>query len=92
MKKVAALLLAAVLGVAGVAVAGETQGVIESIDTASKELALDDGTKLVWDESTSVSVEGKEGKLEDLKEGARVKARSVEKDGRNVAAELEVAE
>jgi len=39
-----------------------------------------------------VWVEGKEGKLEDLKQGAKVKAMYEEKDGKNVAAKLEVSE
>jgi Cu/Ag efflux protein CusF len=37
-------------------------------------------------------VEGKEGKLEDLKEGTKVKASFEEKDGKNVAQKLEVNE
>lgn len=92
MKKLAALVLAAIVAVTGLAVAGEMEGKIRSIDTASKEVVLEDGTKLVLDESTSISVEGKEGKLEDLKEGARVKASYEEKDGKNVAAKIEVSE
>ncbi len=92
MKKTAALLLAAVLGLAGVAVAGEIQGRVRSIDTASQELVLDDGTTLAWDESTTILVQGREGNIEDLKEGTKVNASYEEKDGKNVAAELEVAE
>lgn len=92
MKKMTAFVLAGVLGVAGVAVAGEMEGKIQSIDMASKELVLDDGTKLVWDESTTISIEGKEGKLEDLKQGTKVKARYLEKDGKNVADKVEVSE
>jgi Cu/Ag efflux protein CusF len=37
-------------------------------------------------------VEGKEGKLDDLKEGAKVKASYEEKDGKNMAATLDVSE
>ncbi len=92
MKKLAAFVLAAVFAVAGVAVAGEMEGKIQSIDTASKELVLENGTKLFLDENTTISVEGKEGRLEDLKEGAKIRASYEEKDGKNVAAKLEVGE
>ncbi len=90
--KMTALVLAAVLGVAGVAAAGEMEGKVRSIDTASKELVLEDGTKLAVDDATAISVEGKQGRLEDLKEGAKIKAIYGEKDGKNVAASLEVSE
>ncbi len=92
MKKIAALVLAATFAVVGFAMAAEMEGKIQSIDTSSKEIVLDNGTKLVCDDSTNIMVEGKNGKLEDLKEGAKVKASYEEKDGRNVAAMLEVSE
>ena len=92
MKKTAAMVLAAILAVAGVALAADTEGKIQSIDPANKEVVLDDGTKLVCDETTQIMVEGKAGKLEDLKEGSKVKAGYEEKDGKNVATMLEVSE
>jgi len=92
MKKLVALVLVGILGVAGLAAAGEMEGKIRSIDTASKELVLEDGKRLAVDDATNISVEGKPGRLEDLKEGAKVKAIYGEKDGRNVAASLEVSE
>ncbi len=88
--KTAALVLAAIFTLAGIASAAEMEGKIQSIDTASKEIVLDDGTKLVCDDSTNIMVEGKEGKLEDLKAGAKVKAGYEEKDGKNVAERIEV--
>ncbi len=88
--KTAALVLAAIFTLAGIAAAAEMEGKIQSIDTASKEIVLDDGTKLVCDDSTNIMVEGKEGKLEDLKAGAKVKASYEEKDGKNVAERIEV--
>ncbi len=91
MKKTA-LVLAVIFAFAGVAAAADMEGKIQSIDTASKEIVLEDGTKLVCDDSTSIMLEGKEAKLDDLKEGAKVKASYEEKDGKNVAATLEVAE
>jgi Cu/Ag efflux protein CusF len=90
--KTAALVLVAIFAIAGIAAAADMEGKIQSIDTASKEIVLDDGTKLVWDDSTNIMVEGKEGKLEDLKEGAKIKASYEEKDGKNVAATLDVGE
>jgi Cu/Ag efflux protein CusF len=92
MKKIAALVLVATFVFVGTALAAEMEGKIQSIDTASKEVVLDDGTKLVCDDSTNIMVEGKEGKLEDLKDGAKVKAGYEEKDGKNLAAKLEVGE
>lgn len=92
MKKIAAFVLAATFVFVGVALAGEMEGKIQSIDTMSRQIVLEDGTTLVCDDSTNIVVEGKEGKLEDLKEGAKVKASYEEKDGKNVAAALEVSE
>lgn len=91
MKKTA-LVLAVIFAFAGVAAAADMEGKIQSIDTASKEIVLEGGTTLVCDDSTNIMLEGKEAKLDDLKEGAKVKASYEEKDGKNVAATLEVAE
>ena len=92
MKKIAALVLAATFVFVGIVVAAEMEGTIQSIDTAGKEIVLSDGTTLVCDDSTNIMVEGKEGKLDDLKEGAKVKASYEEKDGKNMAATLDVSE
>ena len=90
MKRLAMLTLVATLAMVGSGFAAEMEGTIQSIDTSSKELALDNGSKIVLDDATTISVEGKEGKLEDLKEGTKVKASFEEKDGKNVAQKLEV--
>ena len=90
MKRLAVLTLVATLAMVGSGFAAEMEGTIRSIDTSSKELALDNGSKIVLDDATMISVEGKEGKLEDLKEGTKVKASFEEKDGKNVAQKLEV--
>lgn len=92
MKKMLVVVLVVFFAVAGLAVAAEMEGKIQSIDPGSKELVLEDGTKLTWDDSTSIKMEGKEGKLEDLKEGAKVKASYEEKDGKNVVLTFEVGE
>lgn len=92
MKKIEVLLLVASFVFVGTALAAQIEGKIQSIDTASKEVVLDDGTKLVCDDSTNITVEGKDAKLEDLKEDGQVKASYEERDRRNVAATLEVTE
>ncbi len=92
MKKMLVVVLVAFFAVAGLVAAAEMEGKIQSIDPGSKELVLEDGTKLTWDDSTSIKMEGKEGKLEDLKEGAKVKASYEEKDGKNVVLTFEVGE
>jgi Cu/Ag efflux protein CusF len=92
MKRIVAVVLAAIFAVAGVAAAAEMEGKIQSVDTMKKELSLDNGSRLAWDETTKITVEGKEGKLEDLKEGTKVKAGYEEKDGKNMALTLEISE
>ena len=92
MKALGIVVLAGVLAFGGFAVAAEMEGKIQTVDTAGKEMVLDDGTKLTWSDDTKISVKGQEAKLEDLKEGAKVKASYEEKDGKNVAATLEVSE
>jgi hypothetical protein len=88
MKKLVILALVALFAVAGIATAAEIEGKVQSVDQSGKEMVLEDGTKIVWDEGTSVAI----GKLDDLKEGAKVKASYEEKDGKNVASSLEVSE
>ena len=92
MKKIVVLALAVTFALVGIATAAEMQGKIQSIDTSSKEVVLDNGATLVCDDSTSITMDGKSAKLEDLKEGARVKANYEEKDGKNMVAMLEVSE
>jgi Cu/Ag efflux protein CusF len=92
MKTVTVLVLVVAFAVVGLAAAADMEGKIQSIDTASKQMVLDNGTTLAWDETTTISMEGKDAKLEDLKEGAKVKASYQEKDGKNVAEKIEVTE
>lgn len=92
MKKTAALIVAMILAATGLAAAAGTEGKIQSIDPMGKQVVLDDGTSLVCDDATQITIEGKEAKLEDLKEGSKVKAGYEEKDGKNVATMLEVSE
>jgi Cu/Ag efflux protein CusF len=86
------VVLASVLVFGGLAVAAEMEGKIQSVDPAAKEMVLEDGTRLSVSEDTKISVKGQEGKLEDLKEGAKVKASYVERDGKNVLGTIDVTE
>jgi hypothetical protein len=92
MRKLSALVVAGIFAVAGVALAADMEGKIQSVDPMNKEIVLDDGTKPALDENTQIMIEGKTGNLEDLKEGSKVKASSQEKDGKNIATMLEVSE
>ena len=81
MKKVAALALALVLGLSMAAWAGEVSGKIQAVDSADRVITLEDGTKLWLAEGIS---------LDNLKEGAKVKASYEERDGKNVVTTLDV--
>ena len=92
MKKIVGCALAVTFALAGLAMAAEMEGKIQTIDKDSMELVLDDGTTLICDDSTNIMMGGKSAKLEDLKEGAKVKANYEEKDGKNVVTMLELSE
>jgi Cu/Ag efflux protein CusF len=81
MKKVAALALALVLGLSMAAWAGEVAGKIQAVDSADRVITLEDGTKLWLAEGIS---------LDNLKEGAKVKASYEERDGKNVVTSIDV--
>jgi Cu/Ag efflux protein CusF len=91
MKKITLFVLAVTFVFAGAAMAAEMEGMIKSINTDTKEVSFDNGAVLVLDESTTITIEGSEGKLDDLKEGAKIKASYAEKDGKNVADKVEVS-
>jgi Cu/Ag efflux protein CusF len=92
MKAFGAVVLAGMLAFGGLAMAAEMEGKIQTVDPAGKEMVLDDGTKLTWGDDTKISVKGQEGKLEDLKEGAKVKASYEDKDGKKVLGTIDVTE
>jgi Cu/Ag efflux protein CusF len=81
MKKVAALALALVLGLSMAAWAGEVSGKIQAVDSADRVITLEDGTKLWLAEGIS---------LDNLREGAKVKASYEERDGKNVVISIDV--
>jgi hypothetical protein len=90
MKRILGMALALTLVCTGAALAADVEGTLQSVDVAGKELSLDNGQKLVLDDATTITMQGKEGKLEDLAAGAKVKASYEEKDGKNVASKIEV--
>ncbi|HSB73037.1 MAG TPA: DUF1344 domain-containing protein [Candidatus Methylomirabilis sp.] len=92
MQKMAAVILVGSFALAGIAMAAEKEGTIQSINPAMQEITLDDGSRLTWDRNTRITVEGKQGKLEDLKQGERVRVSFEERNGKAVAVILEVGE
>jgi hypothetical protein len=77
-----ALALLLVVSVAGVW-ADDIEGKIQSVDTSDRVIVLEDGTRL-W------VAEGQA--MEDLKEGAKVKASYEERDGKKVLTGIEVSD
>ena len=92
MKKMLMVVLVAFLAMAGAAAAADVEGKIQSLDPAGNQLVLEDGTTLVLTEDTTMTMDGNWVKLDELKEGAKVKASYQEKDGKNVAETVEVSE
>jgi Cu/Ag efflux protein CusF len=81
MKKIVALAFALVLGFSMAALAGEIAGKIQAVDSTERVITLDDGTKLWIAEGVSI---------DNLREGAKVKASYEERDGKNVVTSLDV--
>ncbi|HSF04876.1 MAG TPA: DUF1344 domain-containing protein [Methylomirabilota bacterium] len=84
MKKVVgfALALLLILAAAG-AWAADVEGKIRSVDTSDRVIMLEDGTQL-W------VAEGQA--MDDLKEGASVKASYEERDGKKIVTGIEVSQ
>jgi Cu/Ag efflux protein CusF len=81
MTKIAAIAVALVLGLSMAAWAGDVTGKVQSVDSSERVIVLEDGTKLWIAEGLP---------LDDLKEGAKVKASYEERDGKNVVTKIEV--
>jgi Cu/Ag efflux protein CusF len=81
MKKVVAVAFALVLGLSMAAWAGEVAGTIQAVDSAERVITLDNGTKLWVAEGIAI---------DNLKEGAKVKASYEERDGKNVVTSIDV--
>ncbi len=86
--------LAAVLtfSLGGLAMAAEAQGTIQALNPASGQILLDDGSTLTVDRNTKITIEGKEGKLEDLQQGEQVQATYQEENGQKVATSIDISE
>ncbi len=74
----------------------EVQGTVKKVDPAAKSVQVSSGpvgvlgaTLNVTDE-TKISVQGKEGSIADIREGAKVKASYETRDGKNMAKSIEV--
>lgn len=81
MKKIAAIAVAAVLGLSMAAWAGDVTGKIQAVDPGERVITLEDGTKLWVAEGLAI---------DSLKEGAKVKASYEERDGKKVVTSFEV--
>jgi len=77
----AAVLAVALLASAGLALAEEAAGKVQSVNSSDRSITLEDGTQLFLAEG--VSIEG-------LREGASVKASFEERDGKKIVTGLEV--
>jgi Cu/Ag efflux protein CusF len=74
----------------------EVEGTVKKVDPAAKSVQVSSGllgllgaTMSVTDE-TKISVQGKEGSIADIREGAKVKASYESRDGKNMAKSIEV--
>jgi hypothetical protein len=83
MRKLLGIALALLLAAATTAGAGEVEGTIKSVDPADRTVVLEDGTRLVLAEGIPI---------ENLKEGAKVKASYEERDGKNVVVVIDVTD
>ncbi len=73
----------------------QVEGPVKKIDPATKTVEVGRlfgllTTKLEVTDGTSISIEGKKGSLEDLQQGARVKASYEAEGGKNIATSIEV--
>jgi Cu/Ag efflux protein CusF len=76
----------------------EVEGTVKKVDAAAKSVQVSSGllgifgaTVNVTDE-TKINVQGKEGALTDIREGAKVKAAYESRDGKNMAKTIDVLE
>jgi hypothetical protein len=74
----------------------EVEGTVKKVDAANKSVQVSSGllgffgaTVEVTDQ-TKISVQGREGSLADIREGAKVKASYESRDGKNVAKSIDV--
>ncbi|MGH7265308.1 MAG: DUF1344 domain-containing protein [Candidatus Rokuibacteriota bacterium] len=82
MRKMVGIALALVLAFSLTAWAGEIEGKVQKVDTADRTFVLEDGTQVWVAEGVA---------MENVKEGATVKATYEERDGKKVATALQVS-
>jgi hypothetical protein len=74
----------------------EVEGTVKKVDATKKSVQVSSGllglfgATLEVDDSTKINVDGKDGSIADIREGARVKASYESRDGRNVAKSIDV--
>jgi Cu/Ag efflux protein CusF len=78
--------------------AKEVEGTVKKVDAAARSVQVSSGllglfgaTLQVTDE-TRINVQGKDGSLTDIREGATVKASYESRDGKNIAKSIDVME
>jgi hypothetical protein len=76
--------------------AKEVEGTVKKVDPAKKEVQVSSGllgifgATLEVTDATKINVQGKDGSLADIREGAKVKASYESRDGKNVAKSIDV--
>jgi Cu/Ag efflux protein CusF len=76
--------------------AKEVEGTVKKVDPATKSVQVSSGllgifgATLEVTDQTKINVQGKDGSLSDIREGARVKASYESRDGKNVAKSIDV--
>lgn len=92
MKRLVIAVVGTALALAATARAGEIEGLLACADAGRKQVRLDTGTRLTIDAETSITLNGRPSRLEDLPPGAEVRASYEQKDGQRVATTLHVTE
>lgn len=76
--------------------AKEVEGTVKKVDPTTKSLQVSSGllglfgATLEVNEQTKITVDGKDGALSDIREGAKVKASYESRNGKNVAKAIDV--
>lgn len=76
--------------------AKEVEGTVKKVDPAMKSVQVSSGllglfgATLEVDDATKINVDGKDGSIADIREGAKVKASYESRDGKNVAKSIDV--
>jgi Cu/Ag efflux protein CusF len=74
----------------------EVEGTVKKVDAATRSVQVSSGllglfgATLEVTDDTKISVQGRDGSIADLREGAKVKAAYESRDGKNVARSIDV--